>query len=115
MPRGRVLAGATVGSWADDYLRERREVLLRTIGIAASVALRAGHGDLAAQLAAIGLDEDPWGERLHQLAVHACMARDDLDAARRAMRRCVSALDELAMRPEDATADLAYDLGIQLQ
>lgn len=114
LPRGPLLGGAAIGDWAEPYEHARRELVLRAVSAGGPIALRAGDADLAEALARRGLDEDPWAERLHQLVVRSCLARDDLDAARRALRHAWSVIAELGVRPERATADLARDVGLDL-
>jgi DNA-binding SARP family transcriptional activator len=112
VPRGALLGGAALGSWVEPYEQARRELVLRAVSAGGPVVLRIGDADLAEALARRGLDEDPWAERLHQLVVRACLARDDLDAARRALRQAFAVIAELDVRPERATLDLARQVGI---
>jgi DNA-binding SARP family transcriptional activator len=111
---GPLLGGASIGAWSEAYERERAALQLRAIGAAGSAALRVGDPALAEELGRRGLRLDPWAERLHQLVVRACLARDDLDAARRELRLGVAALHDLGVRPEPATWALARQVGIRL-
>jgi len=111
---GRTLAGAAVGAWFEPFESRRHDRLLGALAAGAEAALEAGEAALAERLAERGLTEDPWAERLHQLAIRARMERDDLDGARRALRRARRALDELGLHPEAPTRRLARDLGVVL-
>lgn len=90
----------------------RSEQVLRAALVGGPVLLRAGHPDLAEAVAEQGLVEDPWAERLHQVVVRARLARDDLDGARRALRRANRALVDLGVEPEVATIELGRLLGM---
>ncbi len=114
LPTGPILGGATVGSWLDSHEQSRRELVLRAVSAAGPVVLRAGNAELAEMLARRGLEEDPWAERLHQTVARACLARDDIDAARRVLRRALEMIGELEVRPERATLDLARQVGIDI-
>jgi hypothetical protein len=80
--------------------------------VAGPVALASRLPGLAEDLGRRGLDEDPWGERLHQMVVRARLMRDDLDGARRALRSALRVLGDLGVRPEPATEALTRQLGI---
>jgi DNA-binding SARP family transcriptional activator len=111
---GPLLGGAAAGEWLEVHDEERRSAVLRAVAGAGPVALASGHPDVAEGLGRLGLVEDPWAERLHQLVVLACLARDDLDGARRALRQALTVLDELGVRPERRTGDLARRLGMSI-
>lgn len=111
---GPLLGGAALGEWVDPHERERVTLLLRSLAAGGRAALRVGDPVLAEDLGRRGLRLDPWAERLHQLVVRACLARDDLDAARRELRHAVATLAELGVRPEPATWALARQVGIRL-
>jgi len=113
LPTGAILGGAG-GAWLEAYEQSRREQVLRAVSAASPVVLRAGDAELAEALARRGVAEDPWAERLHQMVARACLARDDLDAARRALRRALDVITELEVRPERATLDLARQVGIEI-
>lgn len=113
LPDGPPLGGATLGAWADPFLRRRRDRLLSGIDRAAAVALGAGDAELAEALAHRGLALDPWSERLHQLLIRSRADRDDLDGARRAMRDALARLGELEVAPERATLELARSIGVE--
>lgn len=112
VPGGDLLGGVASSEWIERADEERSEQVLRAGLAAGPVLLRAGHPDLAEAIAQRGLVEDPWAERLHQVVVRARLAGDDLDGARRALRRALKALDDLGVRPEVATLDLARLVGI---
>lgn len=112
LPRGPLLGGAPVGPWIEPIEHRRRELLLRAVAAAGPAALRAGDADLAEMLARRGLDEDPWAESLHQLAIRACLARDDVDGARRAVRAAVAALEDLGVPPAPLTRRLGREVGL---
>jgi DNA-binding SARP family transcriptional activator len=114
LPRGALMGGAPLGEWVESIDRDRRDALLRAVGVACTMALREGDPELAASLARRGLDEDPWAERLHQVVVRARLATDDLDGARRALSAAVEALTDLGVRPEQATVELARQAGVDL-
>lgn len=112
VPGGDLLGGVAAGEWIERADEARAEQVLRAGLAGGPVLLRAGHPDLAEAIAQRGLVEDPWAERLHQVVARARLARDDLDGARRALRRTLKALDELDVRPEPATIELARLVGI---
>jgi DNA-binding SARP family transcriptional activator len=114
LPLGALMGGAPLGEWVETIDRDRRDAMLRAVGVACTIALREGDPELAASLARRGLDEDPWAERLHQVVVRARLAMDDLDGARRAVAAAVHTLDELGVRPEQATVELARQAGVEL-
>jgi DNA-binding SARP family transcriptional activator len=109
---GPLLGGASDATWLEDEEAQLRSVLLAAASVGAPTVLRSGDPELAANLAELGLRLDPWAERLHQVVIHACIAKDDLDAARRALRRSLAALAELDISPEPTTVALATRLGI---
>lgn len=111
---GALLDGTRLGEWADELDRDRRALLLRAVSGGAPVALLLGDHDLAEDLARRGLELDPWAERLHQVVVQACLARDDLDGARRGLRACIEALGDIDLVPEPRTVGLAEELGVVL-
>jgi DNA-binding SARP family transcriptional activator len=111
-PAGPLVGGTPLGDWVEPHRQRASELLLRAISVAGPLALRIGDHDLAEQLGEIGIRDDPWGERLHVLVVRARFARDDLDGARRALRRAFEALHDLGVRPERATINLARELGV---
>jgi DNA-binding SARP family transcriptional activator len=111
---GPLLGGVALGDWVDPHERERATVLLRAVAAAGAAALRVGDPVLAEDLGRRGLRLDPWAERLHQLVVRACLARDDLDGARRELRHAASTLADLGVRPEPATWALARQVGLRL-
>jgi DNA-binding SARP family transcriptional activator len=113
-PRMDLLGGALAAPWVEIHDRERRDATLRAARRGAPRLIDLGHDDLAEDLARRGLAEDPWAERLHQVMVRACLARDDLDAARRALRTGLVALQDLGVRPEPTTVELAELLGLPL-
>jgi hypothetical protein len=112
IPGGDLLGGVAAGEWIEQADEDRAEQVLRAGLAGGPVLLRAGHPDLAEAIAQRGLIEDPWAERLHQVVVRARLARDDLDGARRSLRRALRALADLAVRPEPATVELARLVGI---
>jgi DNA-binding SARP family transcriptional activator len=110
---GAVLGGAaTTDGWADPYLDLRRNLLVRAATEGGLLLAAHGHADTAEQLARLGLGEDPWAERLHQVLVRSLLAQDDLDAARAALRRTHEMLAELTVRPEAATVALGRLIGM---
>jgi DNA-binding SARP family transcriptional activator len=111
---GPLLGGAALGAWVEPYEQAWETLSLRAVSLAGEAALRVGDPRLAEDLGRRGLRADPWAERLHQLVVRACLARDDLDAARRELRRAAAALAELGVRPEPATWSLARLVGMRL-
>lgn len=112
IPGGDLLGGVAASEWIERADEARAEQVLRAGLAGGPVLLRAGHPDLAEAIAQRGLVEDPWAERLHQVVVRARLARDDLDGARRALRRALKSLDELGVRPEATTLDLARLVGL---
>ncbi|MGN6696446.1 MAG: AfsR/SARP family transcriptional regulator, partial [Aquihabitans sp.] len=112
VPGGDLLGGVAAGEWIERADEARAEQVLRASLTGGPVLLRAGHPDLAEAIAQRGLVEDPWAERLHQVVVRARLAGDDLDAARRALRRALKALHDLGVQPEPATLELARLVGI---
>jgi DNA-binding SARP family transcriptional activator len=113
-PRGDLLGGAAASPWVDHHDCERRDAILRAARGGAPRLIACGHPELAEDLARRGLVEDPWAERLHQVMVRCCLARDDLDGARRALRSGLAALRDLEVRPERATLELADLLGLPI-
>jgi DNA-binding SARP family transcriptional activator len=109
---GPLLGGACDAAWIEEEEARVRSALLAAASAGAPIVLRAGDPDLATSLAELGLSLDPWAERLHQVVVNACIARGDLDAARRALRRSLAALAELDISPEPTTLGLATRLGV---
>lgn len=114
LPDGPPLGGATVGSWAEPFLRRRRDALLRAVAQVVPQALEAGDAELAEDVVLRGLALDPWSERLHQLLIRSRAERDDLDGARRALRDALAQLGELGVAPERATVELARTIGVEL-
>jgi hypothetical protein len=111
LPPGDLLGGARP-VWTEPMDADRREVALRAATVGAPRLLDLAHHDLAEALARRGIAEDRWAERLHQVVVRVRLAEDDLDGARRAMRRCLDALAEIAAAPELDTRDLAQRIGL---
>ena len=112
IPGGSLLGGSSVGEWVVEADAARADNVLRAGLAGGPVLVRSGHPDLAEAIAQLGLSEDPWAERLHQVVIRARLAQDDLDGARRALRRAFAALDDLHVRPEPATVELARLVGI---
>lgn len=112
LPDGALLGGAVAPAWVEQHDADRRELLLRAATTGAPRLAALGLPHLAESLARRGLDQDPWAERLHQVVVRCRLAVDDLDGARRAVRRALTALDDLGVAPEPATADLAALAGL---
>ena len=112
VPGGDLLGGVAASEWIERADEDRAERVLRAGLAGGPVLLRAGHPDLAEAIAQRGLVEDPWAERLHQVIIRSRLARDDLDGARRSLRRALKALDDLGVRPEPATIELARLVGI---
>lgn len=111
VPSGTMLGGSLDAPWLEAAQAQLSAMLLAAASSGAPLLLAAGDPVLAAALAELGLEHDPWAERLHQVVVRSHLARDDLDAARRAMRRCHGALDDLGVEPERATHELSALLG----
>jgi DNA-binding SARP family transcriptional activator len=112
VPGGDLLGGGSASEWIERADEARGEQVLRASLTGGPVLLRSGHPALAEAIAQRGLVEDPWAERLHQVVVRARLARDDLDAARRALRRALRSLDDLGVQPEPTTIELARLVGI---
>lgn len=115
LPDGDLLGGSASGEWIEQADRARGEQVIRASLAGGPALLRAGHAELAEALVERGLGQDPWAERLHQVVIRARLAVDDLDGARRALRRAQRALDELGVRPEPATLELARLVGVDLR
>ncbi len=114
-PVGEVLGGAsTTDGWAEPYLDRRRNLLVRSATQGGNLLLANGHAGTAERLARLGLSEDPWAERLHQVLVRALLAQDDLDGARAALRRAHAVLADLDVRPEPATVSLGRLVGMNV-
>lgn len=112
-PSGEVLGGGgTTDGWADPYLDLRRNVLVRSATHGGLLLTANGHAGTAEQLAGLGLQEDPWAERLHQVLVQSLLAQDDLDGARAALRRTHAVLADMGLRPEPATVALGRLVGM---
>ena len=114
LPDGDLLGGVASGEWIEQADRARGEQVIRASLAGGPALLRAGHAELAEAIVQRGLVQDPWAERLHQVVIRARLAVDDLDGARRALRRTQRALDELGVRPEPATVELARLVGVDL-
>lgn len=112
IPGGSLLGGSSLGEWVAEADAVRADNVLRAGLAGGPVLVRSGHPDLAEAIALRGLVEDPWAERLHQVVIRARLAQDDLDGARRALRRALKALGELGVRPESATLELARLVGV---
>lgn len=112
IPGGDLLGGGSASGWVERADASRAEQVLRAGLAGGPVLLRTGHPDLAEAVAERGLVEDPWAERLHQVVVRARLAHDDLDGARRALRRSLKALADLGVEPELATVELARLVGM---
>ena len=112
IPGGALLGGGSTSAWVEQADAERSEQVLRAALLGGPVLLRAGHPDLAEAMAERGLVEDPWAERLHQVVVRSRLARDDLDGARRALRRAHRALTDLGVEPEVTTKELGRLVGM---
>jgi LuxR family maltose regulon positive regulatory protein len=108
-----------VDLWGTDYLPdvaggewlawERQRLRSRFVGAAVragELLLGRGDTDRARSLGERALHVDRWSENAHQLVVAAALDSDDLVAARRFLRRCLRALDELGVPPHPRTVAL---------
>jgi DNA-binding SARP family transcriptional activator len=109
---GPVLGGVPLGDWFEPFERDIQEQLLRALTKGAHLAAEVGDVQLASELAGLGLEVDPWAERLHVVLVNVLLRQDDLDGARRAMRRALHLLQNNGLEPETTTLRLARNLGI---
>jgi DNA-binding SARP family transcriptional activator len=109
---GPVLGGIPMGDWFEPFERDIQEQLLRALTKGAHQAAEVGDMPLASELAGLGLEVDPWAERLHVVLVNVLLRQDDLDGARRAMRRALHLLNSNGLEPETTTLRLARSLGV---
>jgi LuxR family transcriptional regulator, maltose regulon positive regulatory protein len=109
---GPVLGGVPLGDWFEPFERDIQEQLLRALTKGAHLASGVGDMQLASELAGLGLEVDPWAERLHVVLVNVLLRQDDLDGGRRAMRRALHLLQSNGLEPETTTLRLARNLGI---
>jgi DNA-binding SARP family transcriptional activator len=96
---GPLLGGTALGEWIEPFLHERRELLLGALTVGGAEAQSVGDAHLTLALARLGLREDPWAERLHELVIEAHVHLGDVDAARRAVRHSEGVFGEIGLRP----------------
>ncbi|MCU1398579.1 MAG: transcriptional activator domain protein [Acidimicrobiales bacterium] len=93
--RGEPLADLAELDWAGTQIRRLEERYVVAVVRAAELLAAAGHDARALEIAERGLQLEPWSEGLHRVVIATLVGLDDLDAARRALNRCRSALAEL--------------------
>jgi LuxR family maltose regulon positive regulatory protein len=99
--RGPYLADVGYETWA---LPHRDRLAARFVAAAVhagELTLATGEADEALRLASRALEEEPYSEPAHRLAIAAHLARGDVAAAHRALTACKRRLDELDLEPSE--------------
>jgi DNA-binding SARP family transcriptional activator len=80
-----------------------------------AAGLLVGQGDThrAEALVQRALAADPWNEDAYAVLTSAALGRDDPSAARRTLRQCLEALDELGAPPSPTTVELLHRCGLE--
>ena len=113
MSNGTLLAGASLGEWAEPYARRLTDRSTRAALRAAEVALDHDEVHLAADLARWALAHDRWSEAAHRLIVLSRLQSGDRDGARRAMQDLITLCGDLGVGLDESLRTLARQLGIR--
>ncbi len=109
---GPLLGGAAIGEWVEPHRRRRDELRISASLRAGRQALAASDCRLAQALGLSALDVDPWSEQAHSLVIESRIRGGDIDAARRAFKRALTAFDDLGVTSGLATSALVFRLGL---
>jgi DNA-binding SARP family transcriptional activator len=96
--------------WERDRLRGRFVAAAIRAG---ELSLARGDTGAAQALGQRALRIDDWSEEAHQLLVSALLESGDPAGARRQLRRCLEALEDLGVPPQPRTVDLARRLELR--
>jgi len=108
--RGELFADVPDADWLD-LPRESARALFVSASVRAAQLLNAtGDVDRAAAYAIHALEADPWSEDAHCVLVDGALAVGDRSRAARLLARCTEVLDELGVRPSEATERLRRQL-----
>lgn len=99
--RGPYLAEVGYEAWALPHRDRLRARFVEAAVQAGELTLAAGEPDEALRLASRALEEEPYSEPAHRLAIAAHADRGDLAAAHRARATCRRQLDELGLEPSE--------------